>query len=357
MTIAEDRLQQFVEELPLGLIVLDRKNQIQLCNNRALDMVGIAVEDVLVGRFEDVVGRGKLKELMDRLEPGDRDEHHCEIERGGRAIACTIHRTERGESEEAGTVIVLEDITELRRMELVKRDFVNTILQRLRGPLAGLKTSLSLAVSPDLAGIPAGMREVLEMSLGEVNQLNALVADLRNLFMIEIGLAHQEVERETFPARKVLRRAIQHLGRQPAPYAAATERVAIADSPGAAITADFDKTLHVLTILFKNATAFSPPDAPVEVTVTSESAHTSMAIKDRGIGMSEETQQRLFEKFFRADNHITRTLGGNGLGLFIAKSFVEIMGGTIQCESRVGEGSIFTVTLPGGRTQSNEARS
>jgi two-component system sensor histidine kinase SenX3 len=172
--------------------------------------------------------------------------------------------------------------------------------------------------------------------------------------MIEIGLARKEIEKETFPVHRVLQRALQHLGRQPAPSAEAVGRVAIPDSAGTVITADFDKTLHVLTILLKNAVAFSPPDAPIEVAVTSEIGQTSIAIKDRGIGMSEETQQRLFEKFFRADNHITRGLGGNGLGLYIAKSFVEIMDGTIRCESRAGKGCIFTVTLPGGRPENNE---
>jgi signal transduction histidine kinase len=112
------------------------------------------------------------------------------------------------------------------------------------------------------------------------------------------------------------------------------------------VKADFEKMKQVLFNLLKNAILFSKGNAPVVIKITRQSDLVNIQIKDQGIGISSDTVPLLFQKYFREDNEITREIEGNGLGLFLAKSYIGFMKGTLYCETEKGKGSVFTVTIP-----------
>ena len=183
------------------------------------------------------------------------------------------------------------------------------------------------------------------MCYEEVNRLSLLINDMRDLFLIETELAEKELEPESFAIGSALSRAVHDLGKSLS-LKTVTTRISFAGDPDLFVRADFDKTKKVFSILLKNALQYSAPDAPVEVMCTSAPGYVNIQVKDSGIGIAEKMAGFVFSKYFREDNPMTRNSAGNGLGLFIAKSYIELMKGSMYFESAPGAGTRFNVSLP-----------
>ena len=341
-------LERFIERLPLGVIVLNADMQITACNDLSMKLLAVDVESLLNTAFMDVIKDfNALKDGIRQVRSGQSQQQHVLLTAAEKTLSCTVLKAGDG-ADGAEMTVLIEDATSLNKIERMKREFIGMLLHKIRSPLATMKTSLSMLQggAADLgSGCSVDTKEVLGMCYEEVNRLSLLINDMRDLFLIETDLAEKELEPESFAIGSALSRAVHDLGKSLS-LKTVTTRISFAGDPELFVRADFDKTKKVFSILLKNALQYSAPDAPVEVMCTSAPGYVNIQVKDSGIGIAEKMAGFVFSKYFREDNPMTRNSAGNGLGLFIAKSYIELMKGSMYFESAPGAGTRFNVSLP-----------
>jgi two-component system sensor histidine kinase VicK len=346
MGINETRqeLECFVEYLPVGVIVFDADMRMSLWNDLGLKLLGLDVENALSGDFTGLVDEKLLKTIMGDKEQTQTGQQRLLVEKDGRVLSCTVkHGTTEGDMK---AIVIVEDATKVRQIERIQRDFITNVLHKLRGPLSTLKTSLSMLQNGMALKDADQTGEILAMGYHEVNRLVDLVNDLRDLFLIETGLAGKDIDIENFAVSMALNRAADEIGKMPAPFSGMRQRLFLTGAQDGRVRADFGKTRKIFSVLLKNAVLYSSGDAPIEARFSETDDGITACIKDRGTGIAEKNLMSIFEKYFREDTNQTRRYEGNGLGLFIAKSYAELMGGSLYCESVEGKGSAFFVSLP-----------
>lgn len=346
MNNACSEIERFIERLPIGIMVLDSDLRMVTCNDLALELLKVNIEKCIMENFAEVVEDARLKELLLLMrEDSSRRQSHLVIESGDRIIGCTI-KVVPGDDGAREFILTVEDATRLRDLERLKREFIGSLLHRLRGPLATLKTSLAMVQDERIGTLSPDIREILGMGYHEVNRLSVLLDDMRDLFLIETGLVGKDLVPEIFSLADVLDRAIAGLLKINPSFGALRRRLIRSGNLEVKVAADFDKTMRVLSILLKNAFLYSPDTSPVELSCIKKEGLANIRIHDSGEGIAKDKIPLVFTKFFREDTPCTRRTEGNGLGLFIAKSFTEQMGGTLFFESESGKGTSLFLTLP-----------
>ncbi len=325
--------------LPIGVLVLTADGSIQTCNAPALRFLGIDIIDLLNTRIEDLIKSEALLQGLQAAQQGI-EVQHTVLDNERVRISCTIRKY--GE----GLLLLLEDTTRVRRLDELQREFVQTVLHRLRDPLTTLETTFAIAISDKLCSVPAELKEILCMSRQEVGRLNSLTNDLRDLFLIDTGLIANELEWEICTLGTCVNRAIEILGKMPAPFGPACSRIRIQGEPGIPVRVDFEHFKKIVLHLLKNALAFSPMDTPILVDITEQPNSVKVSITDSGIGISQEALPHVFERFYREDNPTTRKVQGNGLGLYNSRKLTQLMGGVLYCDSQQGKGASFWIVIP-----------
>ena len=239
-----------------------------------------------------------------------------------------------------GTVYAFRDMTEERRVERLKSEFISTISHELRTPLAAIYGA-ALTLRREEPALEAQREGLLDVIAGESERLARIVNDILWASRLESGTLHVSVEScdPAELARTVISAAEAHL-----PPNVSLQLDVGSDVPP--IAADPDKVRQVLTNLVDNAIKYSPDGGAVDVIVRRSDTMVSFEVRDRGLGVPATEQERIFEKFYRLDPELTRGVGGTGLGLYIARELVRRMDGRVGLESREGKGSAFTVELP-----------
>ena len=252
----------------------------------------------------------------------------------------------------SGMVVAFQDVSERRRLEKMKDEFISTVSHELRTPLTSLRASLGLISSGSLDKRPEKQRQMIEMAIGNCDRLIRLVNDILDFDSVEKG--RLPLHRETVEAIDLLRRAADV-----AHGAAIQAHIAFRiDAPPAPVLADQERILQVLNELVTNAIKFSPADTQIRLTQPYLAAPTDLAkspssgsevcfiVEDQGRGIAPEKLDRIFERFQQGDASDSRALGGTGLGLALCRSIVEQHSGRLWAESTPGKGSRFLFTLP-----------
>ena len=247
---------------------------------------------------------------------------------------------ESGKVHMAGTV---QDITEEKRIERMKSEFVSTVSHELRTPLTSIRGSLGLLVGGIAGPLPDAARSLVVIAESNCQRLIRLVNDILDSEKIESG-------RMVFEMKVMDLGALLHRVAEANEAYAHAQRVplrVIAPQEPVFCNVDGDRFIQLMTNLVSNAVKFSPPDVPVEIELSREAAaHARIEVRDRGPGIPEEFRSRMFQRFSQADASSTRARSGTGLGLSIAKSIAERLGGEIGFDSAVGRGTTFFVKLP-----------
>ncbi|MGB8096634.1 MAG: PAS domain S-box protein, partial [Terracidiphilus sp.] len=241
-----------------------------------------------------------------------------------------------------GMVVAFQDISERRRLEKMKDEFISTVSHELRTPLTSLRASLGLLSSGTLEKRPEKQRQMVEMAIVNCDRLVRLVNDI---------LDFDKVEKGRLPLRRVPVEAVELLRRAAdiAQMAASNARLRLRiEAVPALVTADEDRVLQVLNELVSNAIKFSPPETLIRLSAqpTGEN-EVCFGVEDQGQGIAPEKLEHIFNRFQQGDASDSRALGGTGLGLALCRSIVEQHGGRIWAESTPGSGSRFLFTLPG----------
>jgi two-component system phosphate regulon sensor histidine kinase PhoR len=238
-----------------------------------------------------------------------------------------------------GYLVILQDLTRIRRLETVRRDFISNISHELRTPLAGLKALVDTLRGGAIKDPPAAKRFLKRMD-SEVDSLTQLVQELLELSRVESGQAPLHIE--ATPAVQVIVPPSDRL--RPQAERAGLDFAIILPPQLPLVMADAERMQMVVTNLIHNAVKFTPPGGKVAVTAESDGNEVVFSVSDTGVGIPTEDLPRIFERFYKADR--ARSGGGTGLGLAIAKHLVEGHGGRIWAESIEGQGSTFFFTLP-----------
>ncbi|MCG3206110.1 MAG: Alkaline phosphatase synthesis sensor protein PhoR [Elusimicrobia bacterium] len=325
-----------------GVVAVDTDGRVLFINQALADLFEFDPAQAKGKHLLEVVRQNQLNVLLqnvlqdqkirtDEVRAFNPDEHIFE------AIAVPL--IEKG--EKVGALMVLHDVTRLRRLEQVRRDFVANVSHELRTPLAAIKGFAETLHAGALKDPKFGMDFVAAIEK-QTDNMTALVEDLLDLTAIESG--HQNPLKENLDLASVLQEVVEGM----APVAK-RKKINIDFKIPEGLPLVFADKKHVKQIfnnLLDNALKFNFEGGRVELRAGVEGPQVKVTVTDSGLGIPAQDIPRIFERFYRVDKARSRAMGGTGLGLSIVKHLVEANGGTVTVSSSAGQGSSFTVLLP-----------
>ena len=343
-------VQAIVGALADGLVVADGDRRIRLMNDAFRQMFGLdglrpggtLLETVRDAATERLLGEalttGEMRRGSLTLQRAAESERHLEV------VAEPI-KDEPGKVN--GAVILFRDITELRRTETMRRDFVANVSHELRTPLSILRGYLeTLLENPKQP--PGELLRIFEVMERHSNRLNLLVDDVLSLARLEgPGLA---LDLTTIRPAVFLRGIMRDWEKKFAAKNLRAELQVSEDLPP--LQADEARLQEVIYNLLDNAVKYSSPGGQITVRASREDGRLSLSVSDNGAGIPVRDLPRIFERFYRADKARHRELGGTGLGLSIVKHIAQLHGGSVEAKSEMGRGTTVQVLLPLSATQS-----
>ncbi len=320
-----------------GILIVDGDGRVTMANRAAAALLHTS-QSLLEGRsYVEALRDHELVRVLQRcLAERTQESGSAEVGPGRRSLRI-VAAPLVGERQAA--LVLLQDLTDVRRAETVRRDFIANVSHELRTPLTTLK-ALVETLEEGAISDPETSRDFLSKMHGEVDGLAHLVSELLELSRIESGQAAFRFE--PIEPAELVREAVERLVTQ-------SERSGIALEPGAggelpAVAADRQRILQVLLNLIHNAIKFTRSGGRVEVGARREGDEVLFRVADTGVGIPAGDLPRIFERFYKGDR--SRANSGTGLGLAIAKHVVQAHGGRIWAESVEGVGSTFFFTLP-----------
>ncbi|MTW13343.1 PAS domain S-box protein [Pseudoduganella eburnea] len=236
----------------------------------------------------------------------------------------------------------LHDISEQRKVEEMKNEFIATVSHELRTPMTSIRGSLSMLIEGAAGELPPDVRHLVNIAYQSSERLVRLVNNILDIEKIEAG--KMDFRSEELTVAPLLEEAFNAVRGSAAERPVALERQG--DGRGMKVRGDRDKLVQVLVNLLSNAIKYSPQFNTVTLACAATPEGIRMSVSDNGAGIPQEFQARVFEKFGQADSSDTRIKGGTGLGLAICRAIVEQHGGSIGFETREGQGTTFHVVLP-----------
>ncbi len=341
-----NRLAAVLAGMVEGVLVVDRTGRIVLANPSLREILG-ATADLTGHTVLEAIRSADLHDAVAGALRGDRPAPTSITASGTPARTLEVRFSLLRESAPphdagsiAGLVAVFHDVTELKRLEQVRRDFVANASHELKTPIAaivGASDTLAMGAADDAAA----RRSFLDVIARHASRLAALVQDLLDLSRIEARDAAEELK--PLPVAAALARSVE-------PYreAASAKRLSIevaAVAEGISVLADPTLLDRALANLVQNAVQYTPEGGRIAVRAVDAEGAVRFEIADTGIGIPAAALPRIFERFYRVDPARSRELGGTGLGLSIVKHAAEAMGGRVSVDSAPGRGSTFALTL------------
>lgn len=340
---SKGRLEAVLANMESGVVLFDRSGRINLVNPAAERILGIGKARVAGRTYVETLRNYPLSQIIDEvLRSGKPQGGEISLIFPSERILAAHAAPVFGERQEPqGVVLVLHDISEIRRLERVRAEFVANVSHELKTPVTAVKGFAETLLEGALYNSRA-CEEFVSIIAEEAERLNRLINDLLSLSRIEsrelmLRLESLELGPEIKQIVDKLKPRFQkkELGLS----------VAVPGHP-VIVRADRDRMEQVLLNLLENSLMYTPSGGHVEVGVQDESNMVVVSVKDTGIGIPPDDLPRIFERFYRVDRARSRKLGGTGLGLAIVKHLVEAHGGKVWVESELGKGSQFYFTLP-----------
>lgn len=371
LQLAARQRELILESADDGIYGIDLGGKLTFINDAGARALGYAPEELTGRDFHDVVqhshadgtpysrSTSPILEALRRSEPV-RMRNEVFWRRDGIAIPVEYSANPLMEDGRiSGIVVAFQDVSERRRLERMKDEFISTVSHELRTPLTSLRASLGLMSSGALEKRPEKQQQMLDMAVMSCDRLVKLVNDIVDFENVEHGKL--ELHRKPVEAGDLLQQAADAVHGE-----AMAARIQIKVSAAAGlVSADEERALKVLTELLTNAIKFSDQGTTVLLTAQKTGAAAEEAaeqdamcftVEDQGHGIAAEKLEHIFERFQQGDASDTRPLGGTGLGLALCRRIVEQHGGRIWAESEVGKGSRFLFTLQGASAESRDTR-
>lgn len=330
--IERNKLESILTNIEDGVIIIDQDERLTLINRKARQLLGIQDPNISGRRVAEILHHAELLELLEKKSQRTASRIEINIEDG------QVFYAQLTPIEDIGLVITMQDITNLKELDRIKGDFVNTVSHDLRSPLTAILGYVELIerVGP----INDQQREFIRRVQISVHNITSLINDLLDLGRIEAGF---DTRKEIVPISPIIHYSVDSL------HARAQEKM---QTLRIEETSELPQVLgnpvrlrQMLTNLITNAIKYTAENGEIKVTAYAEEEQIIIQIADSGQGIPSIDQPFIFDKFYRAGNVASDT-PGTGLGLAIVKSIVENHQGRIWVDSNVGEGSCFTIVLP-----------
>ncbi len=325
------KLSAILNSMSEGVVVLDQDHRVSLVNRAIAEMLGLQ-GDVSGRLLIELIRNPGVQELL----AGSIEE--LDFEHGGRYFLARASSL----VSQRGLVVVLADITRLKRLEQVRRDFVANVSHELKTPLSAV-IGFSEALQDGTADSPDTRNDFIQRIRLQAGRMARLVDDLLELAGLESSAV--QLQKVLVRAKTLAEKAADNL----APAASAKgQKIILADSEHwqTPLPGDEPRLVQALSNLLDNAVKYSPERSTITVDCQLQDKRLSISVNDAGPGISAEHLPRLFERFYRVDKSRSKELGGTGLGLAIVKHIAELHGGSVGVESELRRGSRFWISLP-----------
>ncbi len=331
-----DRFAAVLEGLADAILALDAEQRIILVNRAALTLLDLT-EPPLGRTLLETIRVPLLPDLVAQAQDGTPSTTEFDLPTATtrRVLASVTSQQLTG-----GSVIVLHDVTELRRLETIRRDFVTNVSHELRTPVSVIRANAETLLLSAADNAP-DTREFLEALLRQADRLARIVADLLELAQIEAD--QYPLHLEPVLIAPAVQRALEVVDQERKAKGLSLE---LAVAPDLSAQADADALDQIILNLLDNAVKYMLPDGHLVIRGSVEPGHVRIEVADDGPGLAPHHRDRIFERFYRVDTGRSREQGGTGLGLAIVKHLVLAMHGEVGVEAATPRGSIFWVTLP-----------
>jgi two-component system phosphate regulon sensor histidine kinase PhoR len=345
-TVTRDRnqLAAILGGMVEGVVAIDQNERILHLNDVARRLLGVPRDGGIGKPVWEATRLHTIHELLGRaMRTGQDIVDDLHVPFGARDLVVGVHASplRSGEGQVVGAVVVLHDVTELRRLEAVRRDFVANVSHELKTPLTAIHGIVETLLD-DEAMEAAQQRRFLAKIHDQSAQMATLVTDLLTLARVEskesaLSQEPLDLREQATESARLLQPEVEAKGHR--------LTLDLPDSP-VRIVGDEKAVRQIIGNLLDNAIKYTPEGGRIGVRVRAEGEQAVIEVQDTGIGIEPRHQDRIFERFYRVDKGRSRALGGTGLGLSIVKHMTSALGGEVAVESTPGEGSTFRVRLP-----------
>lgn len=337
ITVERAKLSAILDQMTDGVLIADEDGRVQLLNPAAERLFNIDEEKGQGRSVVEVLRYHQLVDLWRKAKDGERQSTMLEI--GPQHLFLQVIGIPLKTSLPGSTMILFQDLTQLRRLETVRRDFISNVSHELRTPLASLKALAETLQEGALDDPPAAGRFIRLMEI-EIDNLTQLVQELLELSRIESGKVPLSFNR--VQPCDLLKPAYERMVLQAERAGLEINLDCQPDLPD--VFADPNRITQVLINLIHNSIKFTPQGGKITLSAYAEGDHIVFFVRDTGVGIARKDLGRIFERFYKVDR--ARTSGGTGLGLSIARHMIESHGGYIWAESEADLGSTFYFSLP-----------
>jgi len=336
------QLSAILSALVEGVVAVDHEGRVLFLNPAAEKLFAVSSQDVMGRPVLEVLRHNAFQEVIhETLRHRQPVSHEIAIHSPQeRTLMVQALPVSYGE-DRTGVLVALQDITELRKLERLRQEFVANVSHELKTPLTAIKGYVETLLDGALED-KAHSREFLKIIEEHSRHLSLLIDDVLDLSAIEAR--RMEYHFDAVSLADITAKLIKGL----APMAKAKD-IKIDNQLSdelPRVRADRAKLAQILMNLIDNAIKFNKAEGHVEISAVADGDHVSISVKDTGVGIAPEALPRVFERFYRADKARSHEIAGTGLGLAIVKHLIEAHQGTVTAQSHPGQGSIFTFTLP-----------
>jgi two-component system phosphate regulon sensor histidine kinase PhoR len=337
-------LDAVLSSMEEGVLAADRDERVISLNRAAAELFGVDARAARGRGVREVVSNPQVQECVARLL--ENGAAFCEDVTLGtpqeRQLLVSATGLRDGRGGAAGALLVLQDVTELRRLERVRSDFIANVSHELRTPVTSIKGYAETLLGDGRDDLESRER-FLEIIARQADRLAALVEDILSLARFERSEAAGGTDMERVSVASVIEAAVQAC----APKAGERQvRLSVSCPEGLVMDANPALTEQALLNLLDNAVKFSEPGGEVRMEAQASPKGVCLCVADRGPGIAPDHQTRIFERFYRVDRGRSRAMGGTGLGLAIVKHIMTLHGGRVEVESEPGNGSRFSLWFP-----------
>lgn len=327
-----------------GILIFDENKNLSFLNKKAEDLLGVKEDDVLGRNITDLKKLPSFNPIFELLGSGLSNVQNQKLKISAKILEITsVDITEKGEKK--GDLVILRDVTRESLMERTKSELVSLIAHQLRTPIASMRWMLKELIEEKNGKLNPKQKEYLQEMFFNSERIVQFLNDTLNAIRIEEGKFL--VKRELFSLEAIVELVIK-LFKSEIEKKGIRLRYERPIRKLPLVKINVEGIKMVVENLLDNAIRYSEEGGEVEITLKTPVTETEIefSIRDHGIGIPEDQKERIFSRFFRANNAIKKETEGSGLGLYISKNIIEAHGGKIWFESKEGEGATFYFSLP-----------
>ncbi len=344
----QSRIRAIINTIDDGVVVVNQDGELVLFNPRFLTLFDIREEIAIGQQILDILPAAladQISQILKQLNLAIATRQEIVIHPPAKLVVMSnttpiLHQN----GQVLGTVSVIRDITEIKKLEILKSQFVNMVAHELKAPLAAIQGYLDIVVNKSLGEQQETYDNYLKRSLERSNSLIELISDLLNISRIEAGKVRHEIE--LLNIGKLLGDTAEFFIPESRKNNITVELQLEEDLY---IEADNEEIQRMIINLLSNAIKYNKENGHIYISGSRSGHFVKISVRDTGIGMKPGEKERLFEEFFRAKNKYTRLVTGTGLGLSIVKKITDSYAGKMEVESEFEKGSTFTIYLPAAK--------